>query len=307
MRAGLMAALPALVLALPAAAAPVVIDFTTLPSGASIEGPGAVDARLSLDAARGRGVRIVTGQNMPNTLLNGSPSQSVYASQGSYFPAPSDPLAGNTTVIHGGVGPKGGFGDFLALGSANRNSGFSDWVVSFADGIGARSFAITMLDFGDNNPSRATAGSVTWTGYDRSGAVVATDMLSLTIDTTSPRVVYNYSAGTFTSDGVTTAFNPQRDSDASAPAGRPGNFTFTLDGNGRLMTRVAVAFTSNGATWTDGGTTITADNSQPLDPKHGWTALTVDFAPLPVPEPMTAALLGFGALALAGLRQRRPA
>lgn len=279
------------VAAVPAAsrAQSTVIDFTGLTSGQSVEGPGKVNPLLDISTSKGSAIAIFNGQKVPL-------GTNVYQATG----------PGNTAISQGYVGPLGGIADQNASGSSAVAGGLDDFTFTFAPGTAVNKFSITMLDEGDNDPHLATNGTVTWTGYDSAGVAVATDKISYTVDITK------FSAGTDSAGGSFQGvfINPSISADASAPAGKLGNYTFTLiaPDNDPNMVKIAVTYTNDGtapSTYTAGGQTLTAaaNPAQPLDPKLGYTALTFNF--VKVPEPASTGLLAAGAGLLALIRRRR--
>jgi len=184
---------------------------------------------------------------------------------------------GNTEVIDEGVAPgaynspngesgipNNGVGDLAGFADRNR---LHDYVFTFAPDVTVDYFSAKMLDFGDFNAPNATEHEVSLVAYDADGNEITNDVLFFTSDgKTTPR---DGSAGDLWITGDATTAAP----------GQPGNYTFTVAGNG--IARLEMHYAHNG------------DGSQdtPSDPYFGMAVLCFQAEQSqPELDPPTAAL-----------------
>jgi hypothetical protein len=128
-------------------------SFAQIPAGNSVEGLGAVDPLLNIDA-RGTAVHIMEGMDPATygSLVNGSP-------------------VGNTGLVAGG-----GFSDLTTQLASQAHQ----YTFTFASGITVSNFSLHMLDYGDYNPTSASSHMVTMTAYNANDVAVASQQLSYT-------------------------------------------------------------------------------------------------------------------------------
>lgn len=185
-----------------AQAQPVTIDFESAKVGASAEGLGAVHPLLNINASNGQATVIGERDNKPFVA---------YATSGSQIP-------------HGCLGNPGGF---KRDGKSVYGRGFADdqkkndFIFTFKPNTTVTKFSILMLDFGDLNPSHATQHEVEMVAFDAKGTQVDKKVLS-----------FNTAA----------VDNPPAYSEAGdaclAQPGQPGNYTFTVSGQGITKVRL---------------------------------------------------------------------
>ncbi|MEM6254925.1 MAG: PEP-CTERM sorting domain-containing protein [Cyanobacteria bacterium P01_D01_bin.156] len=129
-----------------AQAARINADFTTLNSGASIEGLGTVHELLNITSSTGGG-------------------KAIFAESGvSAYGASSSQTNANSKVKNGGINELGGFADL------NGRKHVFDF--SFAEDVSVEEFSLRMLDYGDYNKGRATDHSILLTAFNSNGDVV---------------------------------------------------------------------------------------------------------------------------------------
>lgn len=195
-RQQLIGVLLLMICAVPAQA--VLIDFSTLSPGDSVEGLGTVHPLLNISSSQGSGVALFENL-LPNTYTADNSS--------------------STPVPNGNLSAGGGFGDI----GADR---LHDFVFTFAPGTTVTEFSLHMLDYGDLNPGGATQHTVILEAINRIGNIIDQSILSFTSDSAiNPR---SGSAGDlfFTGDAMTAA------------AGEPGNFLFSVSGAHIAMVRL---------------------------------------------------------------------
>ncbi|HFQ92828.1 MAG TPA: hypothetical protein ENK32_02380, partial [Anaerolineae bacterium] len=130
---------------------------------------------------------------------------------------------GSGSVTNGGIDAYGG-----GFGDINRRHEYS---FTFAPGVTVSDFSLRMLDYGDYFPNAQTSHTITLTAYDADDNVVDSDTLSFT--TTGGRLPRGGSAGDLWYTG-----------DAGAAEGQPGNYVYSVAGNG--IARLALSFTADG-------------------------------------------------------------
>ncbi len=189
----------------PTVCTPIVVtaDFSRVPVGASIEGMGVVAPNLDIDAngTLGTAVRIVEG-TQPATY-GASPSQ----------------------ILNGGLAAGGGFGDKITQlkGQASR------YTFTFAPGVSVNAFSLHMLDFGDLNTTQSAFHYASMTAYDVNGPIIPKQELSYTTPAeTSPTSSDKFGNLQISGDA------------ASASPGQPGNWTWSVSGNG--IVRIVLEF-----------------------------------------------------------------
>jgi hypothetical protein len=139
----------------------ITVDFESLEPGSSVEGLGTVHRHLNISTTGGNTRVIVEG------ALNNS-----YGSYG----APNDP---NMNMLVGCLGAPGS-----GVPVSGRGKGFADYdrrhdyVFTFSPKETVRDFSVTMLDFGDFNPTMYASHEVSLTAYDAENKVVDKDTLS---------------------------------------------------------------------------------------------------------------------------------
>jgi hypothetical protein len=179
----------------PSACVPMVVDpdFSPLPVGTSIEGLGAVQEWLDIQA-KGTAEHVVEG-------VNANPA--VYAS-----------TVNGVTVFNAGMVAAGGFSDPVtqSAGAAHQ------YTFTFAPGVTISNFTLHMLDFGDFNPTLSPSHLVSMTAYNASNVVVTSQQLSYTTDAAGISLVY----GDLSVSGDANTALPQQ----------PGNWTWDISGTG---------------------------------------------------------------------------
>lgn len=155
------------------------ISFSALASGASMEGVGTVDPRLTIATTNGMGQVIRQGSANVRYNWNGAASQD-----------------------NGGIIPSGGFAD-MDPGLTRH-----DFVFVPNGGLLITSFSVRMLDFGDYNPYSGTASAARVVGLDASSTVVASDTISFTHDATANPTVGSLGNPQVTSDATAAPGSP---------------------------------------------------------------------------------------------------
>lgn len=191
------------------------VDWSDIAPGTNIEGLGAVDENLNIDARRGTAVKVEEAQD-PVVYFSGNWQ------------------CGHPTQLpNGGLASGGGFSDV-----ESRDARKPHWYsITFAPGATVREFTLHMLDFGDYNPSAvkgvpsaANFHYAAMIAYDADGNVV--DRRELTYDSNgrgSPQESPQYGdllCGT--GDAIYAA------------EGEPGNWTWHVEGPG--IARVELVF-----------------------------------------------------------------
>jgi hypothetical protein len=208
------------------------IDFEALSTGSAIEGPGAVNPDLDINALNGTATVIEAG------VLTGK--FGVYSAKNCGY-AISEKLCPGI--------PRGYFHPHNCLEDANGNrvdnspysgdptktaKGFAaiqegveevqqDFDFTFGNDTSVCEFSLRMFDFGDYNPNKARTHSVTVSGYDSTGGLIDTDTLSYqSAAVVIPLKSFNPNYGTlfFTGDACTAAF------------GQPGYRGYKVEGSG---------------------------------------------------------------------------
>jgi hypothetical protein len=170
----------------------VCVDFGSKAAGDSVNGLGAVHARLNISSTN----------NAVVVKEFGSPT-----AYGGNTPGVSN--VSNACI--GSACSAAGFAD-VGAGDFLPETKLHDYVFTFAPGTSVSEFSLRMVDFGDFNLERATSHSVKLVAYNASGDEVDEDGFSYTSAATrNPLVV--------TGDACT------------AQPGEPGNFTFQVSGS----------------------------------------------------------------------------
>jgi hypothetical protein len=131
----------------------VVPNFAPIAVGSSVEGLGAVDPRLNIDA-KGTAIHVVQGA-----------APSVYAS-----------TVNGAPLFNAGMVAAGGFSDSISQAAQQAHL----YTFTFAPGITINNFSLHMLDYGDFNPTASSAHVVTMTTYNASNVAVSSQQLSYT-------------------------------------------------------------------------------------------------------------------------------
>lgn len=212
------------------------IKLDQFATGQSIEGPGVLHSDMSLTTAAGNTVAMRDGET-PTTY--GAPN-------------------GNASRTSGCL--VDGFGDNTA--QANR---LHDYVFEFADGKIVKDFSLSMFDFGDYNPARATSHTIKLVGYDADGNAVAEDVL--TYDSSNATNPKTSSVGNLyvTGDACTG------DADGSI-----GVYDFNIANTEGIKT-VKVLYENNG--------TNSYGGDRPSDPNIAFGEICFDLADAPPPPP----------------------
>ena len=188
---------------------PVLVDFSSIAPGASIEGMNKVAEGLNIDS-----------QGLD---ANGNPGTAVKIGPGSPFIY----LAPNgTSQVNGGLAAGGGFSDQSVKDAEHAQK----FVFTFAQPVS--DFSLHMLDYGDHNPTKSAFHQVVMTARDAQGQTVDSDELHYTTldnpPTTSPHSSDRYGNLYYTGDAI------------SAAQGMPGNWWWHVSGNG--ITTVVLEF-----------------------------------------------------------------
>jgi hypothetical protein len=134
------------------------VDFETLAPGTSVEGPGSVDAHLT-----------ITSVAWPLGLSCPAGSARV-VEEGNTFPY--DAWSTNTSVENGCLNGARGFTD--------NEQCVLDYDFTFAPGVTVGCFGIRIVDYGDYFPFGGTDHDVTLTAYDALDNIVDQDLLHMT-------------------------------------------------------------------------------------------------------------------------------
>lgn len=138
----------------------VIPSFAQIPVGTSVEGLGAVDPRLNIDA-KGTAVHVLEAADpgVYGSAVNGVP------------------------VLNAGMVAGGGFSDPTTQLATQAHL----YTFTFAPAVSITNFSLHMLDYGDLNPTGDTSHVVTMTAYNASNVVVSNQQLSYnTVGTISP-------------------------------------------------------------------------------------------------------------------------
>jgi hypothetical protein len=128
-------------------------NFGQVSVGSSVEGLGAVDPRLNIDA-RGTAVHVREAMD----------------------PAVYGAIVNGTIVYNAGMVTGGGFSDPTTVRAVQAHQ----YTFTFAPGVAVSNFSLHMLDYGDYNPTGNSSHVVTMTAYNANGGVVTSQELSYT-------------------------------------------------------------------------------------------------------------------------------
>src|SRR5215207_5659437 len=172
----------------------ITVDFSQVPLGSLVEGPGSVTPNLNIDA-KGEARRI--GEGIDPFL---------------YFATGS-----GTSIQNGGIASSGGFSDVTTQQAGQAHL----YTFTFAPFVSVSDFSLHMLDFGDLNPTLNTNHYASMTAYAANGAVVSKHELSYTTLAESlPSSSNIYGNLSMSGDAL------------GATPGQPGNWTWHVSGNG---------------------------------------------------------------------------
>jgi hypothetical protein len=180
----------------------VTADFSQVATGASVEGMGTVASGLNIDA-KGTAVRITT--LVAPVLYAGRDDNKVNINNGRLF---------------NGVG----FSDYVTKTAQTAHR----YTFTFAEGTTLSDFSVRMVDFGDFNPQLSKTHLASITAYNAADTAIAVQKLNYTtpaVDTPRSSSIY----GDLWING-----------DASAPSGKPGNWTWNVSGTG--IVKVVLSF-----------------------------------------------------------------
>jgi hypothetical protein len=176
------------------------ITFDHLYPGSSVEGLGTVHPDLSITSSSGSSVVIEEGNPI------------------AAYSAPNDSMIWAGCLGDPGSGlPVAGLGKGFA-----DNSNRHDYVFTFSPGKFVEEFSVTMLDFGDYNPTGEKHHEVVLTAYDATGRVRDKDILSYD---SSPEInprTSDFGDLWYAGDACTAKVNP--------PNKEPGVWTFKVSG-----------------------------------------------------------------------------
>lgn len=183
-------------------------DLSRFAAGASIEGMGKVIPNLNIDA-RGTAVKIAVGMQ-PNI----------------YF-APNGGGVANGELVAGG-----GFSDLITKNAQQAHK----YIFTFATGTSVSNFSLHMLDFGDLNPTLSTTHYASMTAYNVADEVVAKHELTYTSSAEQNPHTSDLYGDLFVSGDA-----------ASGLPGQPGNWTWSVSGNGivKVVLEFGVGFDPN--------------------------------------------------------------
>jgi len=178
-------------------------EFSAVSGCQSVEGVGIAAPYLDIQA-KGQAVRVLQ------------------ATAHRSYESPND-----TRDLNGGLIADGGFSDLqtVVLPQPHR------YTFTFDPDITVTSFSLHMLDYGDYNPSRATAHYASMTAYDADSNVVDRDELSYTTPAeVNPRSSDRYGDLRINGDAI------------DAPLGQPGNWIWRVSGDGIVRVELVFGF-----------------------------------------------------------------
>ena len=181
------------------------LDFSGIPPGTSVVGPGAVHPLLNINPSGGNDVLAIS--EFTNPVAFGANKNGV-------------PNLANACISSAGSG----FAD-VGSGTFTPDTKLHQYVFTFAGGVTVNKFSLRMADWGDFLPYGASADgryAMRMVARNANEEVVDTDEIAFTSNSTQ---VSNRLSNEFGNLGVS--------GDAcTASPGQPGNYTFVVEGQG---------------------------------------------------------------------------